>query len=157
MIYYKHYDRSARIYVINSTFSIYQWFDFFNFRCLYKVCKVARDNNEHVLLSFLKFPCPTCRSPMRVRYILQRHACVNYAIQEYVNHWKKERNQVRLKQSIFYGLPRPILLTIRIKSKLKIHTIFPQLFMIEKNTFIWSFLEIISPLWQHCRFEKCIN
>lgn len=84
---------------------------------------------------------------MRVRYILQRHACVNYAIQEYVNHWKKERNQVRLKQSIFYGLPRPILLTIRIKSKLKIHTIFPHLLiMIEKNTFIWSFLEIISPL-----------
>lgn len=83
---------------------------------------------------------------MRVRYILQRHACVNYAIQEYVNHWKKERNQVRPKQLIFYGLPRPILLTIRIKSKLKIHTIFPQLFMIEKNTFIWSFLEIISPL-----------
>lgn len=34
---------------------------------------------------------------MRVRYILQRHACVNFAIQEYVNHWKKERNQVRPK------------------------------------------------------------
>ncbi|XP_062610265.1 uncharacterized protein LOC134272045 [Saccostrea cucullata] len=67
----------------------------FCLRCLYKLCRVARENSDHVMLSLLKFPCPTCRSPMRVRYILQRHACVNYAIQEYVNHWKKERNHVR--------------------------------------------------------------
>lgn len=77
-------------------------FDSFFFRCLHKVCQVARDNNVHVLLSVLKFPCPTCRSPVHVKYILQHNAYVNFAIQEYVNHWKKERHHVRKMFS--YGI-----------------------------------------------------